>query len=80
MREKSPLILSDGLTLRDIAHRTPGYEAGDLIRLVLALRMELLSQEEEKADISSEVSNSFFLYLSLHKRNKRERNLGRNVA
>nr|CDS28568.1 nuclear valosin containing protein [Hymenolepis microstoma] len=44
---KIPLFLGYGLTIRDIAHRTPGYESGDLIRLVRALHMELISKSEE---------------------------------
>ncbi|EUB56317.1 VCP-like ATPase [Echinococcus granulosus] len=34
MKEGSQLVLAEDLTLGEIAHRTPGYEAGDLIRLV----------------------------------------------
>nr|CDS23090.1 nuclear valosin containing protein [Echinococcus granulosus] len=49
MKEGSQLVLAEDLTLGEIAHRTPGYEAGDLIRLVLALRMELMSRSEEEA-------------------------------
>ncbi|VDO05246.1 unnamed protein product [Rodentolepis nana] len=44
---KMPLFLDYGLTIRDIAHRTPGYEAGDLIRLVRVLHMELITKSEE---------------------------------
>ena len=64
VKEKSPLVLTDGLTLHEIAHRTPGYEAGDLIRLVLALRMELLSKAEERECASSEVGKNFLLFIS----------------
>ncbi|KAL7060952.1 hypothetical protein AAHC03_09320 [Spirometra sp. Aus1] len=53
------LILDEGLTLAEIAHRTPGYEAGDLVRLILQLRIALLStvdNEENKNDIDTEGS------------------------
>ncbi|VDM16078.1 unnamed protein product [Hydatigera taeniaeformis] len=49
IQESSQLTLAKDLTIRDIAHRTPGYEAGDLVRLVLALRMELMARSEEEA-------------------------------
>ncbi|KAM3172835.1 hypothetical protein ACTXT7_013723 [Hymenolepis weldensis] len=45
------LFLCDGLTIRDVARRTPGYEAGDLIRLIRALYMELISKLGEEGDI-----------------------------
>lgn len=54
---KVPLSLNDGLSLREIAHRTPGYEAGDLLRLVQALHMELISKSE---DPSSKVSHCLY--------------------
>ncbi|KAM7536042.1 hypothetical protein Aperf_G00000103905 [Anoplocephala perfoliata] len=50
---KVPLPLIDGLSLREIAHRTPGYEAGDLLRLVQALHMELISKSEDSSDKAS---------------------------
>ncbi|VUZ48974.1 unnamed protein product [Hymenolepis diminuta] len=47
------LFLGDGLTIRDVARRTPGYEAGDLIRLIRALYMELISKLGEECDGNS---------------------------
>uniref|UniRef100_A0A5K3FDT1 AAA domain-containing protein n=2 Tax=Mesocestoides corti TaxID=53468 RepID=A0A5K3FDT1_MESCO len=58
-KAKSPLQLSEGLTVCEIAHRTPGYEAGDLIRLVLAIRMELMAEAEEASpDTATEPNQS----------------------
>lgn len=69
MRAESQLLLAEDLTLEEIAHRTPGYEAGDLVRLVLALRMELMSRSEEEASPSAEVRSplnlSIFSLLAL---------------
>ncbi|KAM3188424.1 hypothetical protein ACTXT7_000250 [Hymenolepis weldensis] len=51
-RQGGLLRLTEGLSLQEVAHRTPGYEAGDLLRLIRAIRMELLaepkSEEEEQ--------------------------------
>uniref|UniRef100_A0A183S8L4 Nuclear valosin-containing protein-like n=1 Tax=Schistocephalus solidus TaxID=70667 RepID=A0A183S8L4_SCHSO len=44
------LVLDKGLTLAEIAHRTPGYEAGDLVRLILQLRIALLSAADNGMD------------------------------
>ncbi|VDN13319.1 unnamed protein product, partial [Dibothriocephalus latus] len=53
------LTLDEGLTLAEIAHRTPGYEAGDLVRLILQLRIALLSAADNKdADNSEEKLNT----------------------
>ncbi|VUZ40894.1 unnamed protein product, partial [Hymenolepis diminuta] len=51
-KDKQGLLrLTEGLSLHEVAHRTPGYEAGDLLRLIRAIRMELLAEsklEEEE--------------------------------
>ena len=46
-KQKPSLQLCDGLTLSEVAHRTPGYEAGDLVRLILAIQMALLAEKED---------------------------------
>lgn len=55
------LRLTDGLTVTEIAHRTPGYEAGDLVRLVLALRLALIAKSED--DISNKGDSASILIL-----------------
>uniref|UniRef100_A0A0X3NKD8 Nuclear valosin-containing protein-like n=1 Tax=Schistocephalus solidus TaxID=70667 RepID=A0A0X3NKD8_SCHSO len=54
------LVLDKGLTLAEIAHRTPGYEAGDLVRLILQLRIALLSAADNgmDTDVSEGTLNS----------------------
>ncbi|VDO12437.1 unnamed protein product [Rodentolepis nana] len=42
------LRLTEGLTLQEVAHRTPGYEAGDLLRLIRAIRMELRAERKSE--------------------------------
>nr|CDS28195.1 nuclear valosin containing protein [Hymenolepis microstoma] len=44
------LRLTEGLTLQEVAHRTPGYEAGDLLRLIRAIRMELRAEGKSEED------------------------------
>ncbi|KAL3311133.1 hypothetical protein Ciccas_010289 [Cichlidogyrus casuarinus] len=44
----SMLVLQD-LTIKDLAKKTPGYEAGDLLRLIAQLKMSALSQLEDDA-------------------------------
>lgn len=52
--DKAGLYLENGLTLHEVAHRTPGYEAGDLLRLIRAIQMELLAAERMSDDDGEE--------------------------
>ena len=42
--------LTEGLTCLELARRTPGYEAGDLIRFVAQLRMICLTSDSVDSD------------------------------
>ncbi|VDQ18025.1 unnamed protein product, partial [Trichobilharzia regenti] len=46
----NPLQLSDNLTCLELARRTPGYEIGDLIRLVAHLKMACLTNDNGSDD------------------------------
>lgn len=49
-RQGGLLHLTEGLSLHEVAHRTPGYEAGDLLRLIRAIRIELLAESKPKEE------------------------------
>ncbi|CAH8832879.1 unnamed protein product [Trichobilharzia szidati] len=49
-QQMKPLQLSDNLTCLELARRTPGYEIGDLIRLVAHLKMACLTNDNSSDD------------------------------